>query len=132
MLTSLYVFGKLGDTALFHNLCWKLSKQLCSKVCFISERKKSKVICLYSFVKVFWEEAHSTEEEKYWICNFECSSRYLSITYKRIYRTFMLPIDRSLPPSAIQTWLKVHYRENLLAGLMRMSFVTLKLKVWPF
>lgn len=33
-----------------------------------------------------------TEEEKY--CNFEYSSRYLCFTFKQIYCTLMLPIDK--------------------------------------
>lgn len=68
-----------------------------------------------------------TEEEKYWNCNFEYSSRYLCITSKQIYCTFMLPIDRSLAPSAIQTRLQVHYGENILEGEDK-ELVTLKLK----
>lgn len=41
MLNILYVLGKVGDTALFHSSSWKLSKQACYKVYFISKDRKS-------------------------------------------------------------------------------------------
>lgn len=47
MLTSLYVFGKVGDTALFYNLCGSLQSNCVAKYVLSQEREKNpKSFCI--------------------------------------------------------------------------------------